>query len=788
MSTQPMSTIQIINGQPLLQAKVQHILTPGGPMAVAVVPSSLGAILGPLLQQIPGSSPKNGTLIFNLPGTSTSPSKLEPTTSAKGGRRSRPSKQRNSVVANENKRLLSKDPCLEINSAKSYAPIKPKIVDNSSLLTSSFDTRQPVILSAQVPLPSQMTIHLNESEQNEIASVSEQINKLVSAMSGSSSDEAAVQQLEHRRRSILEHAAYEQLRLVNQSNPLSIPLPLRVIPPSASPSQQQDSPVILQLPVGTSRTNSVISQVPVSVISNHVGIPESSSGQQLVQINGTTYLVVQPKSQNLPEPSPPPKLLIQSSYPVTEQQHAKTKNVFAEPKRIQPEQKQALNSDSNNSFDSPASSKDASLNSQAEPAKSSRQLLVDFEHLMDKHVRCVLQPDYNNPFKDCADVVERLVPYHCCWESDVHPEILDSTDSLYETKMASLMQCKQRLVNRVRLLMLETSAKLAPPEEMVLLDKLFLNTESAFLDRRHENENAEHTDVVSESELSSKERASTVSTPSSLNPSPKSEESVVDEQTAAVQSLRCDRSPGSLSAYLKALHESLPPVNYQRLSQKSLVSSEESFHHQRELRSEGGQVDAVHSRSEASSPAMVVTSPKRSEHKNGLKIIIKLNAEQRHIVREPNGCLSSSSSDSVVTSRPCSPQRVPPLRLRLSNLSFNVNGGKQPPNHAQESDSDGSDGYMADSTEAEESETESEEDDWINGVCYPRLRCQINQMDVKGDPYAAGKLKLRLISSPSRRRKQCCDNQTPKQNFNNGYECSPAVKKRLKSIGDHHLR
>ncbi|KHJ46149.1 hypothetical protein D918_03813 [Trichuris suis] len=407
---------------------------------------------------------------------------------------------------------------------------------------------------------------------------------------------------------------------------------------------------------------------------------------------------------------------------------------------------------------------------------------------MDAHVRCVLQPDYNNPFRDCADVVERLVPYHCCWESDVHPEILDSADSLYEAKMTSLMQCKQRLMNRVRLLMLETSAKLAQPEEIILLDKLFLNSESALLNRRHENENAEQTDGISESELSLREPVSTVSSSPSLSPSPKSEESVVDEQTAAVQSLRCDRSPSSLSAYLKALHESLPPVNYQRLSQNSLVSSEESLHSQRELSDEGGEVDAVHSRSDASSPAVVVSSPKRSEHKSGLKIIIKLNAEQKHIVREPNGCLSSSSSDSAVKSRPCSPQRVPPLRLRLSTLSFNANGGKQPPIHAQESDSEGSDGYVADSTEAEDCETESEDDDWINGVCYPRLRCQISQVDVKGDPYAAGKLKLRLISSPSRRRKQCCDNQTPKQNFNNGYECSPAVKKRLKSIGDHHLR
>ncbi|KRY13833.1 F-box only protein 30 [Trichinella patagoniensis] len=475
---QQLSTIQIVNGQALLQTKVQHVLTPGGPVAVAVVPADLGSLLRPLLQQqlqLAGTA-KNTPLILGVQNA-TSPSTISlstPTSSASskcivvggttGASDSKGSRKRSKARQSSVSRPVVNLDCLPEIHGKTYMKIQPKQAEPSAVDAQPL-LIQPVQVPHQVQSSKQITIRLGDQEQNEIANLTDQIRKILTSNQQTAADKMNLQL-----------SSVAEVHNVRQAQ-----------------AQQQQQPV-LQMPI-IQGSNQVISQLPISVLGNVISSDVNAGDRQLLQINGTTYLMIKSKPTAVCQPAPSIEMIPSTGNPVLQPStSSRLQTLHYQPDPMTEIYDTALASSSSSTLSTGnCNTKPVSKESSApkrgsracghEARKKSKTATAQENSRKLKALlrERAMRPDYKTPFKDAKDAFDRLFPYHIWYEEDIPDELLTSIDISYKQTMTNLIIKKEKQFQRLRNCLVKEAAKLNQSEENVFMQMLFIRSESEIL-------------------------------------------------------------------------------------------------------------------------------------------------------------------------------------------------------------------------------------------------------------------------------------------------------------------
>ncbi|KRZ95272.1 F-box only protein 30 [Trichinella sp. T8] len=474
---QQLSTIQIVNGQALLQTKVQHVLTPGGPVAVAVVPADLGSLLRPLLQQqlqLAGTA-KNTPLILGVQNA-TSPSTISlstPTSSASskcivvggttGASDSKGSRKRSKARQSSVSRPVVNLDCLPEIHGKTYMKIQPKQAEPSAVDAQPL-LIQPVQVPHQVQSSKQITIRLGDQEQNEIANLTDQIRKILTSNQQTAADKMNLQL-----------SSVAEVHNVRQAQ------------------AQQQQPV-LQMPI-IQGSNQVISQLPISVLGNVISSDVNAGDRQLLQINGTTYLMIKSKPTAVCQPAPSIEIIPSTGNPVLQPStSSRLQTLHYQPDPMTEIYDTALASSSSSTLSTGnCNTKPVSKESSApkrgsracghEARKKSKTATAQENSRKLKALlrERAMRPDYKTPFKDAKDAFDRLFPYHIWYEEDIPDELLTSIDISYKQTMTNLIIKKEKQFQRLRNCLVKEAAKLNQSEENVFMQMLFIRSESEIL-------------------------------------------------------------------------------------------------------------------------------------------------------------------------------------------------------------------------------------------------------------------------------------------------------------------
>ncbi|KRY53570.1 F-box only protein 30 [Trichinella britovi] len=474
---QQLSTIQIVNGQALLQTKVQHVLTPGGPVAVAVVPADLGSLLRPLLQQqlqLAGTA-KNTPLILGVQNA-TSPSTISlstPTSSASskcivvggttGASDSKGSRKRSKARQSSVSRPVVNLDCLPEIHGKTYMKIQPKQAEPSAVDAQPL-LIQPVQVPHQVQSSKQITIRLGDQEQNEIANLTDQIRKILTSNQQTAADKMNLQL-----------SSVAEVHNVRQAQ------------------AQQQQPV-LQMPI-IQGSNQVISQLPISVLGNVISSDVNAGDRQLLQINGTTYLMIKSKPTAVCQPAPSIEMIPSTGNPVLQPStSSRLQTLHYQPDPMTEIYDTALASSSSSTLSTGnCNTKPVSKESSApkrgsracghEARKKSKTATAQENSRKLKALlrERAMRPDYKTPFKDAKDAFDRLFPYHIWYEEDIPDELLTSIDISYKQTMTNLIIKKEKQFQRLRNCLVKEAAKLNQSEENVFMQMLFIRSESEIL-------------------------------------------------------------------------------------------------------------------------------------------------------------------------------------------------------------------------------------------------------------------------------------------------------------------
>ncbi|KRX14854.1 F-box only protein 30 [Trichinella nelsoni] len=476
---QQLSTIQIVNGQALLQTKVQHVLTPGGPVAVAVVPADLGSLLRPLLQQqlqLAGTA-KNTPLILGVQNA-TSPSTISlstPTSSASskcivvggttGASDSKGSRKRSKARQSSVSRPVVNLECLPEIHGKTYMKIQPKQAEPSAVDAQPL-LIQPVQVPHQVQSSKQITIRLGDQEQNEIANLTDQIRKILTSNQQTAADKMNLQL-----------SSVAEVHNVRQ----------------AQAQQQQQQPV-LQMPI-IQGSNQVISQLPISLLGNVISSDVNAGDRQLLQINGTTYLMIKSKPTAVCQPAPSIETIPSTGNPVLQPStSSRLQTLHYQPDPMTEIYDTALASSSSSTLSTGnCNTKPVSKESSApkrgsracghEARKKSKTATAQENSRKLKALlrERAMRPDYKTPFKDAKDAFDRLFPYHIWYEEDIPDELLTSIDISYKQTMTNLIIKKEKQFQRLRNCLVKEAGKLNQSEENVFMKMLFIRSESEIL-------------------------------------------------------------------------------------------------------------------------------------------------------------------------------------------------------------------------------------------------------------------------------------------------------------------
>ncbi|KRZ21621.1 F-box only protein 30 [Trichinella pseudospiralis] len=694
---QQLSTIQIVNGQALLQTKVQHVLTPGGPVAVAVVPADLGSLLRPLLQQQLqlASSAKNTPLILGVQNaaspsaislstsTSSASSKCIVVSGTTGASDSRGSRKRSKARQSSVSRPVANLDGLPEVHGKTYLKIQPKQAEPSAVDAQPL-LIQPVQVPHQVQSSKQITIRLGDQEQNEIANLTDQIRKILTSNQQTAADKMNLQ--------FSSVAEVHNVHNVRQA-------------------QTQQQPV-LQMPI-IQGSNQIISQLPISVLGNVISSDVNAGDRQLLQINGTTYLMIKSKPTALCQPAPSIETIPSTGNPVLQPTtSSRLQTLHYQPDRMTEIYDTALASTSSSTLSTERGSRacghEAKKKSKTATAQDNSRKLKAL--LRERAMR----PDYKTPFKDAKDAFDRLFPYHIWYEEDIPDELLTSIDISYKQTMANLISKKEKQFQRLRNCLVKETAKLNQSEEDVFMQMLFVRSETEILkDLKAVQAQQEQLDAAQQRLSIHEDDGLNMSKGETLMPwldEPTDMESSTLDNDRHRQQSSCS-TPSPLP-YLHDCRGGFPfPVTAWTSDSSTVRKVEESMvkasePKQMPLSPFSSCRDEVPPCLEPASkmPALeepqstrMVSQPSMTNNKESLKIVIKLAKSAivespTHSLSSPSASLSPSSSSSLPSSPPLqpaplfpadrgvvpmpggqqridqSPMRIPPLKLRLTDL------------------------------------------------------------------------------------------------------------------------
>ncbi|XP_021950722.2 BRD4-interacting chromatin-remodeling complex-associated protein isoform X2 [Folsomia candida] len=130
-------------------------------------------------------------------------------------------------------------------------------------------------------------------------------------------------------------------------------------------------------------------------------------------------------------------------------------------------------------FKSPVDEKKADdqrvVNLKVEEEKRSRWKKEEFEMLLKRDQQCVTQPDYEIPFTDKRDAVERLMKYHIL--RDRNDMNFEEFDNEFCDKASVLLDKFHGMVSKYRSLLLKESMKEVGCAERVMLERMFVTEE-----------------------------------------------------------------------------------------------------------------------------------------------------------------------------------------------------------------------------------------------------------------------------------------------------------------------
>lgn len=95
----------------------------------------------------------------------------------------------------------------------------------------------------------------------------------------------------------------------------------------------------------------------------------------------------------------------------------------------------------------------------------------------------ILNPDHKTPFKSVEEACRRLLQYHLYNTKTPTDEDLWKADDLFETASEQLLAKAQVMTNKYRYLILKDSMKEVSSSELVMLDRIFIQEETAALER-----------------------------------------------------------------------------------------------------------------------------------------------------------------------------------------------------------------------------------------------------------------------------------------------------------------
>ncbi|VDP27747.1 unnamed protein product [Soboliphyme baturini] len=706
--SQLMPTIQIINGQPVLQAKVQHVVTSNGPMTVAVLPADIGNFLRPFLQQqhpqlqfpsLQSSSPAVNPFLINMPNHVLSMDKEQMMAAATVATNHKKATKRQRSKRPEQLTADCSDPSeLKI---KAFPRIQPKLieplrgqflcsVESPSFIVSSLAAAQMSPPPAAPASQKQITIRLNDEEQRSVESLSEQIARLSALPSLSSGQEELLRVLEQKRRSLLEQAALKQMK-VNAVN--------------AALAQQKQQQVQAQAQAAFVRSqgfngatiasnNNFVPSVPLPLLSGS-SIPQ----QQLVHINGTPFLLVQqPKTTNTTLlggeicEAKVARHIPASSRTSSKGGHQPSKRLSKTRSRIEVP---------NNS----ASQRCAGSADLATRLMATLHLTNIRRQLVNEQT-AVVHPNCKTPFADLNDAVTRLLPYHIYSDPDYSADLLQHVDTLFQKKAADLIDGQKILYRRLQSILLKRAAVEVPNEEQALIDQLLSSNEAELLNAEKELLSSNPDDFYRmcekwKNDLECKRARHSPSSPLGVihtpnNPCCCSPTPTVSQDGERMSSpmvvesiVSCVRSPRTVSERdpLETIHGEVSTV---------VVTYETSSHSRSHLGqtmapvSAAGGVKASDNNltlpdltlSPSADVSAVSTEEKVSKEANvcvgvgkNLKLVLKLNNRRQYTVQSKatkcdDESIHKECDDVPMEKDPASP-RVPPLRLRLTSLTNN---------------------------------------------------------------------------------------------------------------------
>ncbi|KAG5265964.1 hypothetical protein AALO_G00248340 [Alosa alosa] len=91
--------------------------------------------------------------------------------------------------------------------------------------------------------------------------------------------------------------------------------------------------------------------------------------------------------------------------------------------------------------------------------------------------KAVLNPQPQHPFVTLEDAVRHLLPYHTCAGRFPSQKDFNSVDEQFEAASAFLFNCTKNMQNKYRQLLLAEAQQDSPSAEMVMLERLFLQSE-----------------------------------------------------------------------------------------------------------------------------------------------------------------------------------------------------------------------------------------------------------------------------------------------------------------------
>ncbi|GAB6028969.1 glioma tumor suppressor candidate region protein 1 [Chamberlinius hualienensis] len=95
----------------------------------------------------------------------------------------------------------------------------------------------------------------------------------------------------------------------------------------------------------------------------------------------------------------------------------------------------------------------------------------------------VLCPDHKTPFNSKDDAIRRLLPYHVLVGRTMNTQDLEKADEMYDSVSEQILDKMQGLFDKYRYLILKESMKMNSTAEEVMLDKMFIQEETAALER-----------------------------------------------------------------------------------------------------------------------------------------------------------------------------------------------------------------------------------------------------------------------------------------------------------------